>query len=323
MDESRRDESAPSGRAELHLVGATEQPGDEGVRRALEAMPLPAIGVAFDATIDFVNAAARSSAVLGSLQVIGTALTDVLDDAAARRVSVALSVMARGEVDDVQVLAGIDAPRGRVWPVALTFALVRNRSGRPSSAMVLVLDAEADDERADLRHRAFYDRLTELPNRSAFVERLTQALARARRRASCTAVLFIDLDGFKAVNDTFGHSAGDELLFSSAGRISAVMRPEDTFARYGGDEFTVLCEDLHAPTEASAIAVRVLGVFDAPFQLSAGQTSLSASIGVAVVAAGGADAASIIETADAAMYASKQAGGAKYETRSVPAAASG
>jgi diguanylate cyclase (GGDEF)-like protein len=122
----------------------------------------------------------------------------------------------------------------------------------------------------------------------------------------------LDLDGFKTVNDTLGHTAGDELLFSAAGRISAVMRPEDTLARYGGDEFTVLCEDLHGPEEADAIARRVLSVFQSPFLLSAGATSLSASIGVAVVAGGATNALSVIEAADAAMYASKHAGRARY-----------
>jgi len=298
----------------LHVMPAIAVPeADQAVQRTLEAIPQPGLAVAFDGTILSVNAAGYEWLGFGRPSLIGTALIEALDDTAGAKVSKALSAMAAGELENIDVAARMAAGVGTASAVTLTFAVVRDEAEIPSCAILLLRD-ESDHVRddADLRHRASHDGLTELPNRATFLERLVQALARARRRGSWSAVLFIDLDGFKEVNDTRGHSAGDELLFSAAGRVSRVMRPEDTLARYGGDEFTVLCEDLHDATEAHAIAQRVLDILDAPFVLSAGTTSLSASIGVTVVAGGNSDAAAVIADADGAMYTSKQAGGGRY-----------
>ena len=303
----------------LHVVpAAAGNQGDRAVQRTLEAIPQPALAVAFDGTILSVNAAGNGWAGLGRLDVIGRPLAETLGTASAAAVSRALSAMAAGELDNIEVAARMATGAGQASDVALTVAIVRDEAGTASSAVVLIRDDSARErDAADLRHRASHDGLTELPNRAAFLDRLVQALARDRRRGSWSAVLFVDLDGFKAVNDTLGHSVGDELLFSAAGRVRRVMRPEDTLARYGGDEFTVLCEDLHGADEAAAIAQRVLDVFDVPFRLSAGTTSLSTSIGVAVVGGGSMDAPSVIAAADAAMYASKAAGGGRYAVHDV------
>ena len=297
----------------LHVVApVSPERDDEAVQRALEAIPVPALAVAFDGTILSVNAAGHAWTQLGQVDLVGRALTETLAAAESARVSNALSAMEAGELEHIDVAASMAARGGHAAAVTLTLAVVRDAADAPACAIVLLYD-ESGHERDDaaLRHRASHDGLTELPNRATFLERLVQALARARRRASWSAVLFIDLDGFKAVNDTQGHSAGDELLFSAAGRISRVMRPEDTLARYGGDEFAVLCEDLHDALEAGAIGRRVVAAFEAPFVLSVGSMSLSASIGVAVVEGGSRDAASVIADADAAMYVSKKAGGGR------------
>ncbi|HZP15904.1 MAG TPA: sensor domain-containing diguanylate cyclase, partial [Nocardioides sp.] len=309
----------------LHVVPAVTDPrADDAVQRAIEAIPQPGLVVAFDGTILSVNAASSEWTRLGEAELVGRALTEPLDGADAANVLHALSAMAAGELENLDVVASMATSLGMASNVTLTLAVVRDDANVPSCAIALLRDESGHErDKADLRHRASHDGLTELPNRATFLERLVQALARARRQASWTAVLFIDLDGFKEVNDTQGHSAGDELLFSSAGRISRVMRPEDTLARYGGDEFTVLCEDLHDADEAHAIAQRILDVLDAPFVLSAGTMSLTASIGVAVTAGGKSDPAGVIADADAAMYASKQAGGGRYTVLDVTVAASG
>jgi len=308
--------------AGLHgVVAAPEQIVDPAVRGTLEAIPMPALAVAFDGRILSVNAAGRESGYLDQSGIHGQTLSAALDDVGSRGVSDALSAMAAGGLDSAEVVTRVVTALGRTIPVMLTLAAVRDVEGMRPCAVVLIRDdSEQQRDDADLRHRADHDELTKLPNRATFLDRLMQALARARRRASWSAVLFVDLDGFKEVNDTQGHSAGDELLFSAAGRVSRMMRPEDTLARYGGDEFTVLCEDLHGADEACAIARRVLDVFDAPFQLTGGATSLSASIGVAVVAGGRTDAASVIADADAAMYESKQSGGGRYTVHDMKAA---
>jgi diguanylate cyclase (GGDEF)-like protein len=170
-----------------------------------------------------------------------------------------------------------------------------------------------------VRHRAAHDHLTELPNRQWFVERLGQALARARRDRSMLGVFFVDLDGFKPINDSLGHHAGDEVLFSSAGRVSRVIRPEDTLARYGGDEFTILCENLPGESEAEEIARRVLASFERPFLTSEGQAELTASVGVALVIGGHSSPSAVLEAADGAMYESKRAGKATYRVARVGA----
>ncbi len=129
--------------------------------------------------------------------------------------------------------------------------------------------------------RSTHDPLTGLPNRILLVERIRHATVRARRTGKMAAVLFADLDGFKLVNDTHGHHAGDQLLVAVARRLTDVLRPGDTLARLAGDEFVILCEDLDAASDADTIAVRIGAALDAPFMLSVGKASVTASVGIA------------------------------------------
>jgi diguanylate cyclase (GGDEF)-like protein/PAS domain S-box-containing protein len=161
---------------------------------------------------------------------------------------------------------------------------------------------------AQLQHNAFHDALTGLANRALFADRLQHALARTDRAATPVAVLFVDLDDFKAVNDGAGHAAGDALLTAVAGRLRRALRPGDTVARLGGDEFAVLLEDARA-SEAMATAERLLAALAEPFAADAvGAPRMTASIGIAVGAAGQHDAAELLRHADVAMYAAKDAG---------------
>jgi diguanylate cyclase (GGDEF)-like protein len=163
-----------------------------------------------------------------------------------------------------------------------------------------------------LAHQALHDALTGLPNRVLFLDRVDLALARLKRRSSTLGVLYFDVDGFKAVNDSFGHGMGDELLVSVAKRVRSVLRPTDTLARLGGDEFTVLAEDLAHPQDLVAIADRIGTAVAVPLQGDAAHPSLTASIGIAV---GGEESTpdSLVRDADAAMYLAKRAGGDRYE----------
>ncbi len=165
----------------------------------------------------------------------------------------------------------------------------------------------------ELERLALYDPLTGLPNRALFGDRLRQVLTR-RGRETATAVYFLDLDRFKRINDSLGHSAGDAVLREVAERLTAVVRPEDTVARFGGDEFTVLCESVGGVLEAVAIADRLQRPLRQPLRLGGAELRLSASIGVALVEAGeGGDGQRLIEDADAAMYRAKERGGARTE----------
>jgi diguanylate cyclase (GGDEF)-like protein/PAS domain S-box-containing protein len=160
----------------------------------------------------------------------------------------------------------------------------------------------------ELRDRAFHDSLTHLANRALFADRVDHALRRrARGDEALIALLVADLDGFKTVNDSLGHTAGDELLVEVARRVQAVLRPSDTAARLGGDEFAVLVEQLGDEREAFAVAQRIIDAVAEPFWLAGKEVFVSASIGV-VVSAGDGSADELLRDADAAMYQAKRDG---------------
>ena len=158
-------------------------------------------------------------------------------------------------------------------------------------------------------HQALHDALTGLPNRALFLDRLEHALARATRAGSDVAVLFLDLDRFKTVNDSLGHAAGDELLCTVAQRIATCMRAADTAARLGGDEFAVLLEDLVSTREAARVAERMIAALEAPIQVAGREVFIGASIGVASGSYGAED---LLRHADVAMYRAKSQGKGRY-----------
>ncbi len=168
-----------------------------------------------------------------------------------------------------------------------------------------------------LRHNALHDPLTGLANRSLLVDRLEHAIAASARRNEYMAVLFLDLDDFKSVNDVFGHATGDQLLIAAAGRIKPCLRSEDTASRLGGDEFVVLLEGIDHSSDATAIASRMLESLRAPFVLGDQEVSIHASIGIAIADAP-EDAQMMLRNADAAMYAAKSRGPGCYEVFQTP-----
>ena len=185
-------------------------------------------------------------------------------------------------------------------------------------AVANVVAAVVERRRAEdeVRHQALHDGLTGLPNRTLLADRLQQALAAASRDGTQVGLLLLDLDGFKDVNDSLGHHAGDQLLRQVAERLCCGLRASDTVARLGGDEFAVCLPDLHSPAEASAIASKLLGALESPFELAEMSVSLSASIGVAFSGDHGHEPSVLLQRADIAMYRAKRArcGWALYDT---------
>jgi diguanylate cyclase (GGDEF)-like protein len=175
------------------------------------------------------------------------------------------------------------------------------------------LRATEQERLEELAHQAFHDSLTELPNRALFADRLAHALERTNRRKAAVAVLFLDLDDFKPINDTFGHEAGDQLLTAVARRITACVRPEDTVARLGGDEFTVLLEDIADVRYAIAVAERIEVSMRDPFVVSGNEATVTASIGIAVSTGRESTPDDLIRTSDEAMYLAKRKGRARHE----------
>ena len=185
-----------------------------------------------------------------------------------------------------------------------------------ASGIVLVLGYKREAARRrfheQLAHQAHHDGLTGLANRSLFHDRLGQALARAKRQTSTVAVIYLDLDGFKPVNDQEGHDAGDALLVEVAQRLREVVRAEDTVARMGGDEFAIVMEDLDDIAVVKGIAARIVEVVSRPVVLDGREIFIGASVGIAHSREGHGDVESLLRDADLAMYRAKDAGKGRY-----------
>jgi diguanylate cyclase (GGDEF)-like protein/PAS domain S-box-containing protein len=174
-----------------------------------------------------------------------------------------------------------------------------------------VTERKRHEER--IRHLAYYDTVTGLPNRALILDRLGQVLLQACRQEQLAAVAFIDLDRFKTINDSLGHTAGDQLLCEVAGRVRSQLRGVDTLARLGGDEFLLLIPHIRVETDAAHVAQKVLATFAKPFLASGRELRLTASLGLSLFPKDGSDPETLIKHADAAMYRAKAAGRNGYQ----------
>lgn len=199
-----------------------------------------------------------------------------------------------------------------LW-VCEALGVVKDRQGRPERVVAVVQDITGRKAlEARLSHDAMHDALTGLPNRLMFHDRLGQVLESARRRQGMAAVLFLDLDGFKTVNDTLGHAAGDELLQQVARRLASCVRSEDTVARIGGDEFGVVLATVAQAGDCERVAAKILDTLARPFPLTAREVRISASVGGALYPAHGQDMDSLLARADTGMYAAKHEGKSRF-----------
>ena len=214
-------------------------------------------------------------------------------------------LIARMERSQWQVLAGVVGAMALVY-LALQLLLVRYRR------QIREHDLQRREQEAQIRHQAYHDALTGLPNRASFVDQLEAAMRRAKRGQAPLGLLFIDLDQFKRVNDSLGHDAGDRLLCVVAKRIKACVREADSIYRMGGDEFIVLLEDARSAEEMAIVAQRTIEAISEPVQLHQHEVAVSASIGIAVYPQDEAVAERLLKSADTAMYRAKELGRSRY-----------
>ena len=247
----------------------------------------------------------------GEDELVGTRLTELMEPNDAERV--------RGFFADVCDAPALPMPRDlplrrKDGTVCQLESVFNNLLGLATVDGVVVTARDVTERRAleeQLAHQAFHDSLTGLANRALFSDRVSHALGRGRRRQNLFAVLFLDLDDFKTVNDSLGHAAGDELLAVVARRLESCLRPEDTCARLGGDEFAVMIENLTGPNDAVAVSRRVLAAMAEPIAVFGSEVMVQASIGIAL-GSGGQSTSEILRSADLAMYRAKNEGKSRY-----------
>jgi diguanylate cyclase (GGDEF)-like protein/PAS domain S-box-containing protein len=215
-----------------------------------------------------------------------------------------------GTLNSVEVeLRRVD---NRVMWVLSNLVLVGDAiSGVVHATVVDISDRKRAEEQIEFH--AYHDVLTHLPNRKLFTDRLRHSLTRAKRNNCSVAVMFIDVDHFKNINDTLGHTAGDELLLEMARRLRECVRDDDTVARLGGDEFTIILSELRHPEDAMGVAQKILAAVQEPLSLGGTPIVVSASIGIALYPEDGLDPESLLRNADSAMYRAKEEGRNTYQ----------
>lgn len=202
---------------------------------------------------------------------------------------------------------------GALMPYWLSIDTLKNIEEKPCKYVAFYIDiAQLKQTQEKLNNLAFYDSLTGLPNRALFMDRLDQVLSRTQRDKNRFALLYMDLDHFKDVNDGYGHQVGDELLILAAHRIKAQVRDCDTVCRLGGDEFTIILEDIHRSADAGMVAKKVIEALREPFFIHEREIYIGCSVGIALYPYDGATIQELVKNADAAMYDAKEQGRGQY-----------
>jgi diguanylate cyclase (GGDEF)-like protein/PAS domain S-box-containing protein len=266
--------------------------------------------------VRFVNRAAERLLAVRRSEAIGRPLDEVfrVDEAKATRAPL-LELVERGDAAPVEGLLHVHD--GHRKPVEVTRTVIQTRSGEVFGHVLVFRDISARKEHEEsMRRMAYRDELTGLPNRTALADRLQLELAHARRNREALALLYIDLDGFKAINDRYEHAVGDSLLMRVAERMRSVLRAGDTIARIGGDEFVVLLPSVTGAADARRVGGKLLDVLRQPMDCLGHQIGVHASVGIALYPKDGEEADTLMRRADKAMYRAKQLGRGRVEVHS-------
>ncbi|MHB1207131.1 MAG: diguanylate cyclase domain-containing protein [Rhodospirillaceae bacterium] len=244
-------------------------------------------------------------------EVIGKQMVDVLFFGANTSAGVLEALAGK---DNAQWEQWCKTKTGRRYAARISVTAVRDNDGNLQQYVGIIADItqrKLDEEK--IIYQANYDQLTGLPNRTLFMDRLTRRVLEGRRAKTSVGLMFIDLDGFKAINDTLGHDAGDILLKSTARRLEKCVREADTVARLGGDEFTVIMPLIDHLEAAGIVAGRIIKALTEPFDLNGREGRVSASIGISLLPSQADSASQLLHNADVAMYHAKHLGKANYQ----------
>jgi diguanylate cyclase (GGDEF)-like protein/PAS domain S-box-containing protein len=252
---------------------------------------------------------------LDAVEVIGKPAKDVFPHIGEPHVDELLQRALAGEtVSSPDVHYYVPSTHRQGWVSAVYRPYVDDETGETAGVIALIRDiTERKAAEQQIEYQAYHDALTGLANRRLFQEHLSLALALAQRREKAVAVLFLDIDHFKVVNDSLGHSVGDDLLQEVARRLKNAVREGDTVARVGGDEFTIVLQELSEPQDAAIVAQKVLRTVAAPMDLNGQRLFVTTSIGITLFPSDGDDAETLLKNADAAMYRAKAEGRNTYQ----------
>ena len=294
---------------ELKTTEQALRDSEERYRRLVEAGPIALLTLR-DGLVSFANArAVELFGVQTPADLVGRPIASLVQ-AEDQQITLA------APEDEVQLDAigekQILRPDGRTVEVE-AIAVPTSERGAAATQLVLLDITERKRVEQQVRHLAHHDALTSLPNRALLLDRLRQALRQARRERGRIAVVMLDLDHFKSVNDTLGHPFGDRLLCAVAERLQTTIRESDTLARFGGDEFALVQTRLQEPRGASVLAEKILAALAQPFVLDRQEVRITTSIGIAICPEHGAEPEPLIEHADIALYQAKARGRARAE----------
>lgn len=310
--ESGRDEIGQLAR-EFNLMAnnlAVTTVSKEQMNNILRSVPDALVLVNASRFIEWVNPAALALFKYHEEELLGRRIDEFISD----------PVLIRSMLDSLATspyVQGIETTfnnkDGDPLPVTISSSLFSDHIH--CGGLVLVIQDITERKKAEdhLLHLANYDALTNLPNRSLLLDRIDQALTRAPRHNQLVAILFCDLDGFKHINDTYGHNMGDHLLKIAAQRLTTCIRADDTVARHGGDEFVVILNELASQHDACLVAQKIISILSAPFEIRNHQFFIGASIGISIFPNDGQDAEALLKNADVAMYRVKEQGKNAYQ----------
>jgi diguanylate cyclase (GGDEF)-like protein/PAS domain S-box-containing protein len=301
-----------------HQVENRCQETDHRLATIIESMGSAVVVADINGYIEIMNPLAEKLTGWKQQEVIGKELAKVIrlfDKATGEIIDdLPAQVMEAEDIINLPDNCALIAKDGTEILIGDNVAPIRDRAGNISGIVLVFQDiSKRKQVEAHLLRNAFYDGLTGLPNRVLFLDRLRQTFERKKRRNNFNfGILFLDLDSFKSVNDQFGHAMGDDLLVSVARRLELCLRSGDTVARFGGDEFAVLLEDIKDVSDAVNVAKRIQESLQLKLDLSGHEIISSGSIGIALSANHHEEPSSILRDADTAMYRAKQAGKANY-----------